>query len=41
MIEISALMEKFCRHAPLGFKDVTRVADKVSMTCQNPMARVR
>ena len=29
MIEISALMEKFCRHAPLGFKDVTRVADKV------------
>ncbi|XP_023332479.1 uncharacterized protein LOC111704471 [Eurytemora carolleeae] len=29
MIEISSFLEKFCRHAPLSFKDVSQVADKV------------
>jgi len=29
MIEISCLLEKFCRHAPLSFKAVSRAAQKV------------
>ncbi len=30
VIEISCLLERFCRHAPLSWEDVAKAADKVN-----------